>query len=724
MYKKRLLIFLGLCSVGLLISISRLSCMSFDAEQAKVRIEEMKILPSKQTPTVRGDIYDRKGKPLAKDEPQFYVGISYNLTKLLDERYLEAKLAVLKAKNPETPTEQIEDEFYQKLEEDYINIDKLIEYAARIKDTSQIEIEEEIDKINDRFWRMREFFAWFNNYPKSQLRLDYAKKKKSIPVSAALEDYRNVQCPDGYKRLKQILKVDLREMHQVQALIELDEEQKNDAQIEFMDTPGISVMLRAKRLYKYGKSASQIIGWVGQVEPAKDETFTDDKYSRYLSGEVAGKNGVEYICEPVLRGQRGTTTYTRYGQKIEDLEADPEFGRDVTLTIDIELQKAIEDYLQGEKNLHAKSPMGAVVIDVKSNEILAMVSLPYFDLNTARSEYGNLLMQKQRPLESKAMVKIYPPGSSVKPLILIMALEEHMVTASDIIHCECHKAPRGWPSCWIFRQAHACHDVVWQDEGGNNGRNAIRGSCNIYFSRVADMMESETIQNWLYSFGYGRKILAGTNFDFKLNQLGREHIELASLRESAGQISTKIPLGAPKSFDDITELIRSEKRMFGIGEGGLRVTVLQVANAYAAIGRGGIFKNPKLFVNEFDDTENREELTIKQSTLDVVRDGMSAVVYERGGTAYTAFVGSDLDERDVKVYGKTGSTQGVPTAWFAGFAEDSTDRSIAIAIVVEGGVSGSRDAAPLGRRMIELANEYGYIGKDVAGNYGEDEVEE
>ena len=103
---------------------------------------------------------------------------------------------------------------------------------------------------------------------------------------------------------------------------------------------------------------------------------------------------------------------------------------------------------------------------------------------------------------------------------------------------------------------------------------------------------------------------------------------------------------------------------------------------------------------------------------------MHAVVYEKGGTAYTAFVDSDLDKRDVTVYGKTGSTQGVATAWFAGFAEDSADRSISIAIVVEGGTSGSRDAAPLGRRMIELCNEFGYVGMDIAGHYGGEEGEE
>jgi cell division protein FtsI/penicillin-binding protein 2 len=90
---------------------------------------------------------------------------------------------------------------------------------------------------------------------------------------------------------------------------------------------------------------------------------------------------------------------------------------------------------------------------------------------------------------------------------------------------------------------------------------------------------------------------------------------------------------------------------------------------------------------------------------------MRAVVTERHGTGVEAFAGSDLDQRDVKVFGKTGSTQGDANAWFMGFAEDSAQRAISFALVVEEGQSGSQDAAPLVRKIIELCNEAGYIGR-------------
>jgi penicillin-binding protein 2 len=137
----------------------------------------------------------------------------------------------------------------------------------------------------------------------------------------------------------------------------------------------------------------------------------------------------------------------------------------------------------------------------------------------------------------------------------------------------------------------------------------------------------------------------------------------------------------------------------------------------ASIARGGVYKKPKLFIDENSKDDPEETVGVRPETLFLVRDGMRAVINERGGTAYKAFVDSDLDKRDVTVYGKTGSTEKPPNAWFSGFAEDGLERCVTIAIVVEGGVSGANDAAPLGRRMIELCNELGYVGKNVAGEY-------
>jgi len=157
----------------------------------------------------------------------------------------------------------------------------------------------------------------------------------------------------------------------------------------------------------------------------------------------------------------------------------------------------------------------------------------------------------------------------------------------------------------------------------------------------------------------------------------------------------------------VPPLKKSELRYFGIGQANLRATPLHVANAFAAIARGGVLKQPRLFL---DSPESRIDLNISPQTLDILLDGMSAVVNEPGGTAYKEFAYSGLAEQGINVYGKTGSTEVPDNAWFAGFAKDSTGRGIAIAVIVEGGQRGSSDAAPLARDIIQFCIEAEYIG--------------
>jgi penicillin-binding protein 2 len=225
------------------------------------------------------------------------------------------------------------------------------------------------------------------------------------------------------------------------------------------------------------------------------------------------------------------------------------------------------------------------------------------------------------------------------------------------------------------------------------------------------------LQQWLFKFGYGHQI---SNFGFRISDF-----ETRAFRQAQGQISNLSPKTTVRQFEQVPPLDEGERRWFGIGQGNLRVTPLQVANAMAAIARGGVFKQPRLFPDDpnnskseirnlSDDSQDPKseiDLGISPQTLSVVYDGMSAVVNEPGGTAYKEFANSGFTQQDVKVYGKTGSTEKPDNAWFAGFAADSAGRKIAIAVIVEGGQHGSSDAAPLARDIIQFCIEAGYIGK-------------
>jgi penicillin-binding protein 2 len=418
---------------------------------------------------------------------------------------------------------------------------------------------------------------------------------------------------------------------------------------------------------------------------------------------------VEYVREVALRGRRGEEVYDVDRTLVSKTKT--QFGKDITLTLDSELQKRIENYLVDcNLNPNCKMPTAVVVIDVEKGDILAMVSMPTFDLNRVRYDYGDIISDPNTPMINRAINKHYPPGSVIKPVILIAGLEDGKITPDEIISCPARKAPPGWPSCWLYNKYHwRCHDDEWP----NNAHNAIKGSCNIYFSRLADRIDPLVLQQWLFKFGYGHKssLVTGDSSLVRAGDGARD------FRRAQGQISTAVPDGVISSIEQLPPLARGERRYFGMGQGNLRVTPLQIANAMATIARRGVYKSPQLFLTHNDTNDERRTtsdeiaLGISPQTLEVGYDGMSAVVNEPGGTAYDQFAYSGLGQQGVRVYGKTGSTEKPDNACFAGFAKDDVNRSISIAVVVEGGQSGPRDAAPLARDIIQFCIEAGYIGE-------------
>jgi penicillin-binding protein 2 len=592
------------------------------------------------------------------------------------------------------------------------DLEQVINKCAQFRGVNSEDIREEIKRMNDKIWDARAFQAWRRNFRESELFAKYNNNVLSIPRSEAMADFEAKE-PDETNRIKLINKIDIAEMHDPQMLLEL---QTDDdifaAQLEFLKVEGIQILPKAGRLYPYDTVASQTIGWVGRVTQDQDkELFKDDRLASYLAEDIGGReDGVEYVCESILRGRRG--------EEIEDIDnqivrTEISFGSDVTLTLDIELQKEIEDYLSTYQHddPNCGPGMAAVVIDVDSSDILALVSVPVYGLNRARYDYSDLVQNPEKPLINRAINERYPPGSVVKPLILIAGLESGKITPERAISCPAERAPDRWPNCLLFKRYGVGHDGRWV----NNARNAIRGSCNIYFSRLAHMIEPRVLQEWLFKFGYGQEILFPPASVVQ-NENPR------NFRQLSGIISNVIPRKAITDFEEIPPLRENERRWFGIGQGALRATPLQVANSMATIARRGLFKLPRLFKSSvsaaaqntaYDSSAVGQgvDLGISRRTLDVVYDGMGAVVNEISGTAHTTFevILGSLSASGIKVYGKTGSTEAPEHAWFGGFVVDSEDHRIAIAVVVEGGQSGSSDAAPLARDIILLCIEHGYI---------------
>ena len=718
MYHKQIKIFAILLTFFLfafLLRLAQMQLLSGSFYRDKITKLRLQKSHSRQFKTVRGKILDRNGKVLAVDEPQFQLYINYGLTCFMDDRVREGNL--LKAADKKDDTGASAAKAQKELDDGLADLNQIISKCAQLGGVKPTEVKTEIQKINDFIWKRRTFQAWRDNFSNSEVFESY-KNIISIPDYVATADFEKKEA-NPVERLRLINKVDIAEMHKSRPLVELKtDDDIFTAQLEFSDIDGVQILAKGQRFYPFGPAAAQTIGWVGPATQQADrQLFADDKLSRYLDDEVCGReDGVEYACETILRGKRGKIVYDIDRELIDETKA--QLGKDVSLTLDIELQQRIEGYLTDCKgNPNCLAPMAAVVIDVASGDILALVSIPVFDLNRIRKDYASVVNDPNEPLRNRAINKQYPPGSAIKPLILIAGLESGKITADEIIHCPAQKAPRGWPSCWLYNKYHwTGHDDMWQ----NNARNAIKGSCNIYFSQLADRIEPLVLQQWLSAFGYGR-VSSLVARDSSLVQAG-DGDEARDLRQAPGQIST-IP--AISSFEQLPPLNRSERRYFGIGQGNLRATPLQAANAMAAIARGGIYKPAKLFLayrpssvvhhpSPDESRGTRDEggnLGISTETLRVVYDGMSAVVNEPDGTAYKEFAAAGLAEQGVKVYGKTGSTEEPDNAWFSGFAEDSTGRKLAIAVVVEGGQHGSSDAAPLARDIIQFCIEAGYIGR-------------
>ncbi|MFC1737523.1 penicillin-binding transpeptidase domain-containing protein [Planctomycetota bacterium] len=710
MFNKRVKFFVALITVLLLLSMLRLSQMQLlknSFYRGKITELKRQRWRFRQLKTIRGTILDRKQRPIAADSPRFTLNIGYELGSFFDDRIIESRRAAAQQNDPKL-SHQIDTKKQE--------LKNIIGKCAQLKGASRTEITNEINRINDYVWGQRTFHAWRRKFPNAELIEEY-KSIISVPLNEAIEDFKQ-KIPDRKERLKLISETDIAEMHKRYALLELEtDDDIFTAQLEFMNTDDIQIVAEGRRTYFYDSVACQTIGWVGPATQTEDrELFADDKLLRYLTDDVCGReDGTEFVCEPLLRGRRGEEVYDIDHQLVKRSET--QFGDDITLTLDIELQKRIEDHIKNV-DLEPYGPgFSVVIIEVSTGDILALVSLPEYDLHTARYNYNKLISDPNKPLINRAIYELYPPGSVVKPLILIAGLESGEIGPEEIISCLPQPAPEGWPNCWLYnRYNYLGHDTYW----ANNARNAIRGSCNIYFSQLADRIEPRVLQKWLFNFGYGHK------FHFAPENIQKKW-PTRTFRQAQGIISSTYPPDNISDVNDLPPLKETERRFFGIGQGNLRVTVLQVANAMAIIARGGLYKKPRLFLRPTSDERGAtsdeislpqgipKRINISESTLEIIRDGMHAVVSEIHGTAYKEFQHTGFDEQNVKVYGKTGSTEDPDHAWFAGFAEDHIGRGLSIALVVEGGQHGSSDAAPLARNIIQFCIEEGYIGKAQVG---------
>jgi penicillin-binding protein 2 len=441
--------------------------------------------------------------------------------------------------------------------------------------------------------------------------------------------------------------------------------------------PGIDILMQPVREYSGGGIAAHLIGYIGVIG---EQDLAKEDFKSYNPGDYIGKNGLERSWERVLHGTDGgrQIEVDARGRVLRTVaENTPTIGNSLLLTIDGELQERAEKAL-GEK------AGAAVAIDVNSGEVLAFASSPRFDPSlfssrVPRKVWDSYLEDKRHPLIDKVLTGQYPPGSTFKIITALAGLEEGLINENTTVTCK--------GSYTLGNHTYGC----WNKHGHGqvNLKTALRQSCDVYFYHLADQLGVDRIAAYARKFGLG----APTG-------IALEH-------EKPGLIPTSE--WKMKKFREKWQ--RGETISVGIGQGYVLATPLQLAAMTAAMANGGRMYRPFVVkkVVDLDGKVMREfkpeivsDAGVSARSLDLVKNGLQAVVNEPGGTGGAARLA------EVKVGGKTGTSQVVKLksvkgavpyqyrdhALFVAFAPVEKPE-IAVAVVVEHGEHGGSAAAPI-----------------------------
>ena len=503
---------------------------------------------------------------------------------------------------------------------------------------------------------------------------------------AALRD--KIKGQGGKKRQQQLLlKVDVR--REVFAALKTHAD----------ELPGVIATPVPVRYYPHGELGAHLLGYLRETD---QDDLSRLEERGYRPGDRLGATGVERRWESYLRGQRGwqkRVVGRRARKNIEEFERkyleeprrlEPVPGRDISLTVDVELLESIERAMRGQL-------AGAVaVVDVRTGRILAAASKPSFDPNVISGSLGRpaimdafrrMYKDPLKPLLDKTISADYPPGSTYKPFSALAGLGEQLITPQTQVDCR-----GGYEFGRRFFRCTGVHRNV-------DLHSSIVQSCNTYFYALGELIHIDRLSKIGMDFGFGVKTGIGVNPEAR----GRMPTRAWYSRRYKGE-----------GFRGGFTLLSS------IGQGASTVTVLQLALAYAALANGGTLYQPQV-VRSIETSDGtvvqdfpprvRRIVDLPPDRLKMIQDALRGVVEEREGTAHQeALEGVDMA-------GKTGTAQvshvtprGVDPkkvwyfnrdhAWFAGYAPSGTPE-IAIVVLVEHGGGGGKNAVPVAMRVVQ-----------------------
>ncbi len=458
--------------------------------------------------------------------------------------------------------------------------------------------------------------------------------------------------------------------------------------------PGVDIKARLFRSYPFGAIASHVVGYIGRINAAEQEIIDgSDDDANYRGTQYIGKLGVEQSFEAQLHGVTGVDSVetSAGGRAMRKLASSPSTpGDTVTLSIDIKLQKLIEDMFGDRRG-------ALVALDPKTGEVLAFVSKPTFDPNLFvdgidAASWKTLNESIDKPLLNRALRGTYPPGSTYKPFMAMAALQTGKRAAGTIINDS---------GSWVFGghefRSHGDHGL-----GPVDMQAAIAKSSNVYFYSLANELGVDAIHDFMKPLGFGQ--LTGIDI----------------LGETRGVLPSQEWKRAYYKKAEQKKWYAGETISLGIGQGYNTFTMLQLAQATATLANAGVKHKPHIVIATRGAlTQGMTpvaaaapiDLGFKPEHLAVVRNAMVSVTLD--GTSARVFAGAAYTSG-----GKTGTAQAVGVgakekynaskmeehqrdhALYIAFAP-ADDPRIALAVVVENAGFGAAHAAPIARRVFD-----------------------
>mgnify|MGYP003292470207 CR=1 FL=1 len=637
---------------------------------------EKRLVRESETYAPRGEIYDRYGKLLVTNEASYVLQL-YR-TKIDDDELNQVllKIAGILEKNNDT--------YYNELPINFETMEFTKSESAMKTWKKNNKMDEDLDVM-----QVIEFLK--EKYEVASENMESIKKILAMRYEISSNGYSSYRAVTLAKNIS------------YQSVLEIEE---RNAELS-----GVYITKQPTRKYMAGSIASHIIGYTGKISDAEYKSRKDLGYSL---NDIIGKSGIESTFEEYLRGKNGSKRLEMdaYGRISNEEELDESMmGNSVVLTIDLDLQTKTEEVLadiikkiqNGEFNgtKYKDATAGsAVVLDVKTGEVLAMASYPTyvpedFIDGINNEEYKKYFQNKDTPMFNRAIQGTYPPGSTFKMITGIAAIESSGIGVNEHVNDTGVFYLGHKPACWIWNSRRQVH-------GNVNAKTALMVSCNYYYYEVASRIGIDKIAEYARKFGLGEKTGIELYGEASGTVASREYV--AKLNERGAKktwtIGDTLSAAIGQSYNTYTPL-QMCYYISTLANKGKKTEVTVVKDVIDAEGKSLNMSEVKTTIDKKLGIEEKqlEDVEVSDETINAIFEGMRSVTGDHGGTVYGTF-----SSFPIEVAGKTGtatSGNGSDNAWFVGFAPYD-DPEIAVVVIVEHGGHGYFTA----RAVKDIMEEY------------------